>query len=331
MKRIVLFFAFAITMVSTLSAQETGNIVLFTANGEQFTAILNGMQMNPQPETNLKIQDLNQPAYKLKVIFANRALGEMDKTLYTKPGYEVVMSIKQNKKGEYKLGYVSEAPLNQLPPAPANQSVVVYNTALPPATTTTTTVVEETQVVTTGGGTTTTTGVSTPTGENVSMNVNIDGFGMGVNITTSETNMGTNMNTNMGTSSMSTTTTTTTTTTTSGGWVDDQVVVADPTMTGTPCYEMGSSDFESAKRSIESKTFRDSKLTQAKQITQNNCLSSSQVLQIAKLMAFEDDKLDYAKFAYSYVMDRNNYYKVNDAFTFEASIDELDQYINSTR
>ncbi len=41
-------------------------------------------------------------------------------------------------------------------------------------------------------------------------------------------------------------------------------------------------------------------------------------------------RLDFAKYAYAYTLDLRNYYKLNDAFTFESSIDELDKYIRST-
>jgi hypothetical protein len=48
------------------------------------------------------------------------------------------------------------------------------------------------------------------------------------------------------------------------------------------------------------------------------------------LFSFESTRLDFAKFAYAYTLDLRNYYKLNDAFTFESSIDDLDKYIQST-
>lgn len=314
MKRFILVFSLITITFLGARAQETSNVVLFSQNGEQFTAILNGLRMNEAPQTNIKITDLNQAAYKLKIIFANRALGEMDKNLYTKPGFEVVMNIKQNKKGEYKLRYFSEAPLAQVGPPVVDQKVVVFNANLPAATSTVT-VVEETHTTTSTGGS------GSPTGENVTMNVNIDGFNMGVNVNTSET--GGSMHSSTSSTSMTTTTTST------GGWTGE--TAADPQMDGTPCYEMAPNDFTEAKSSVSSKAFADSRMTLAKQITKNNCLSSSQVKQLAKIFDFEDDKLSYAKFAYNYVIDPANYYKVNDAFEFESSIEELDDYIEGQR
>ena len=94
---------------------------------------------------------------------------------------------------------------------------------------------------------------------------------------------------------------------------------------------MSPGDFQSAKGSISSKTFEDSKLTIAKQIIQSNCLLSSQVKEIMLLFTFEDSRLDFAKFAYAYTLDLGNYYKVNDAFTFESSIDDLNKYVQGFR
>ena len=84
----------------TVQAQES-NIILFTENGERFTAILNGLRQNEKPETNVKITGLNANAYKLKVIFADAALGQFNENLYLEPGNETTFVIKKNKKNEY--------------------------------------------------------------------------------------------------------------------------------------------------------------------------------------------------------------------------------------
>ncbi|MBK9515283.1 MAG: DUF4476 domain-containing protein, partial [Flavobacteriales bacterium] len=45
--------------------------------------------------------------------------------------------------------------------------------------------------------------------------------------------------------------------------------------------------------------------------------------------SFEDSKLDFAKYAYDRTYDIGNYFKVNDAFTFESSMDELNEFIQA--
>jgi len=81
--------------------------------------------------------------------------------------------------------------------------------------------------------------------------------------------------------------------------------------------------------SLASKTFEDSKLTLAKQVINSNCLLSVQVKEVMQIFTYEESKLDFAKYAYGRTYDIGNYYKVNDSFTFESSIDELNSYINS--
>ena len=92
---------------------------------------------------------------------------------------------------------------------------------------------------------------------------------------------------------------------------------------------MSCSDFQAAKQSIEAKSFDSSRLTLAKQIIKNNRLQSSQIREIMELMTFESSKLEVAKYAWNRVRDKGNYYKLNDAFTFESSIDELNRFTES--
>ena len=47
------------------------------------------------------------------------------------------------------------------------------------------------------------------------------------------------------------------------------------------------------------------------------------------VFSFEDSRLDFAKFAYDRTHDIGNYYKVNEGFTFESSIEELNDFIQS--
>jgi hypothetical protein len=93
-------------------------------------------------------------------------------------------------------------------------------------------------------------------------------------------------------------------------------------------WPMSEQDFQSAKSSIASKTFDDSRLTIAKQILNSNCMLCSHVRDIMGVFSFEATRLDFAKFAYNRVFDQGNYYKLNDAFEFESSINELNEFIN---
>jgi hypothetical protein len=104
------------------------------------------------------------------------------------------------------------------------------------------------------------------------------------------------------------------------------------TSSGSGCMmAMSDIDFSDAKSSISSKSFEDSKMKVAKQITENNCLSVSQIKEVMGLFSFEQSKLDFAKYAYGHTSEKNNYYKINDVFTYESSIDELQTYIKANK
>jgi hypothetical protein len=149
----------------------------------------------------------------------------------------------------------------------------------------------------------------------VNVDVNMGGMGIDMNVNISETYTETH------------TTTTTTTTTSGGGGADHYVMPGYSGAIGCP-WPMDEGQFSNAQRSVSSKDFEDSKMTVAKQITGANCLTADQVKRIMNEFDFEDSKLEYAKFAYNKTYDIGNYYMLNDAFDFESSIDELNEYIN---
>ncbi len=88
--------------------------------------------------------------------------------------------------------------------------------------------------------------------------------------------------------------------------------------------------FESMLHAVEKQTFEDSKLRVAKQIIkQNNCMTVNQLVQILRLFDFDQNKLKLAKYAYHYVYDIENYYKVNNVFDFDSNVQALDKYIQT--
>jgi hypothetical protein len=316
-------FLFAMMFTFSLAIAQKTNLIFFTEGGEKIYVILNAVLQNEKAETNVKVTDLVAPNYKLKILFADSTITPVEKNLMFQQGTETTFNIKKNNKGEYVVRYLSEVPIAQAVPPATGQTVVIFSASGPamPIAPVATTTVSTTQ-------TTTTTGTTGQDG--VSMGVNIGGVSMNMNV--NGTGVGPDA-----TSSSTTTTYSTTTTTTANG-VGMQTTQVQPQQqayvlqgytgaVGCP-YPMTPGDFEAAKGTISSKSFDDSKLTIAKQIIATNCLLSSQVRELMQLFSFEDSKLDLAKYAYGYTYDIGNYFKVNDAFTFESSIDELNTYIS---
>ena len=300
---------------------QTSNLVVFSEQGEQFSLVLNAVQQNSTPQTNIKVSGLAPGACKVKIIFSDGTTPDIDKTLYFDPANEYTYNVKKDNKGEYVLRILNMVPIAQAPPPPPSQTVIVYSTVPPPIVGTSTTVTQ----------TTTTTG---DPNDNVNMNVgmNIGGMGIGMNVNVND-------NTGMGNSTTTTTYTQSTTTTTNSssnyGYYDNtpppppqQTVYVQGYSGPVGCpYPMNQTDFYSAKSSISSKDFESTKLDIAKQVTNSNCFTADQIKEIMGLFDFEASKLEYAKYAYGHCYDKGNYFKVNDAFEFETSISELQDYI----
>ncbi len=322
----------AMLMISFISFAQLSNAILFTENGERFTAILNGVRQNDKPETNVKITGLNAEFYKLKVIFESTSLGEKNFNLSLELGKENTFVIRKNNKGEFVLRFMGSVPLAEAPRSTPAQSVVVYHAHPSPAP------VEEVATSHTVTTTTTTQGSSSanPESVNVNMGMNVDGMGGNISINVSGMESAPQQSSS---TVITQTQTTTTTTTTSGSTVNAVPPPPSPNVVYLPGYNgpvgcpvpMSPQDFEDLKGSVASKSFEETKFTIAKQVLQDRCMLVSQVKQMMLSFTFEQTRLDFAKFAYDRTYDIGNYFKVNDAFTFESSIEELNDYIGSRR
>lgn len=298
---------------------QNSNMIVFSEQGEAFYLIVNGVRQNSTPQTNVKMTGLNTDSYKVKIVFQNENLSEFDKNIFFHTqGLEYTYAIKLNRKGVYTLGFVSEAQLAVAPGANPAQTEIVYTTEEAPLAETSPTVIT----------TSTTTATTTKNNPNVNMQMNVNDEELGVNVNMNVSGMDVN------TMSQTYTETTTVTTTTSTSYTEEpaetyeEVIYVEGYNGNIGCnHPMNSADYQSAKQSIASKSFEDSKLTLAKQIADANCLTSEQVKGILNGFDFEGSKLEFAKYCYSHTYDVGNYYKINDAFQFESSIEELDEYI----
>ena len=90
---------------------------------------------------------------------------------------------------------------------------------------------------------------------------------------------------------------------------------------------MNPKDFEGAMAMLSKESFDDDRLTMAKQVVANNPMTVDQIAQICQLFKFESNKLEFAKFAYHYCVEKNKYFMLNDVFTFDSSKRELNDYI----
>lgn len=303
------FLLFSTTLVAQISP--VGHLTIFSEDGDKFFLVLNGESQNNIPQTNLRVEDLNQPYYNIKIIFEDKSLMEISKNNLMITDVDGVFSdvtykIKRDKnnKGKMKLNYFSAIPVRQGYVAPSNVYVMHYGAP------------REVIVQQASGNVTQTTTTTTSSGQGVNVGVNVGGINMGVSI-----------NDNMGGGVVTQTTTTTHTSTVNQGNGYQHEVVRG-------CggkYPMATKDFSSALNTVKDQGFEETKLKTAKQIASANCLSVDQVIQIANTFGFEESKLDFAKFAYDYCTEPNNYFKLNGIFSFSSNVDDLSDYVQGKK
>jgi hypothetical protein len=331
MKKIKFYLVLTLCiLVSSLNAQNS-NLVIFSEDGEPFTVMLNGMRENAYPQSNVRMIGLNTVPYKVKIIFANPDLGSVDKTVYLDDFKEVTYSLRKKTESEFARG-ARKAGHNLAKELNLNKQDSVSNkgewyvmrllsvaeidnvgSIIPPPS-------PYMDSNNQPGGTTNPNATQpNQSGGSFSMNVNIseNSANVDVNVQEEGTSHSTNVDVN-----------------TSGTNVNSRnnarqsnPSTSSSSSTAGCIHTMRDSDFNEAKNSIASKTFEDTKMQIAKQVAQSNCFKTSQVKEIMMLFTFEESKLEFAKYAYDYTFDVGNYYKVNDAFTFESSIDDLNAHI----
>lgn len=98
---------------------------------------------------------------------------------------------------------------------------------------------------------------------------------------------------------------------------------------GQPYFQaMNEYEFNGLLNTLNNASFDNTRLTIANQAIMNNYLTVSQVKAIMNVFSFESNRLSFAKSAYARTIDKQNYYLVNDAFSFSSSIQSLNNYIN---
>lgn len=88
-------------------------------------------------------------------------------------------------------------------------------------------------------------------------------------------------------------------------------------------------DMQDILTNIKAQKFENTQITLAKQIVRSKqCFTSEQIKRLIEAFTFENSRLDMAKYCYAYCIDRKDYYKINSAFTFPSSVEELNKFIN---
>ncbi|GGD90805.1 hypothetical protein GCM10011312_13240 [Planktosalinus lacus] len=104
-------------------------------------------------------------------------------------------------------------------------------------------------------------------------------------------------------------------------FVDDPVIVEVPVISN----EM----FNQLKSTVQNESFDSGRLELLESTLRNNNFTSHQIKELLHLLSFDSGRLQFAKSAYTQVVDPENYFVVNEALSYSSSKSELLKYINS--
>jgi hypothetical protein len=310
MKKYLVSLILLITTVFEVNAQ-TGNVIIFSENGEQFTIILNGIQQDSKPSTSIKMTNLSMDWFTLGIVFADANINKQKFNLGVSLGNETSYALHKKINGDYSLRNISETPLAQAPPTSPSQLEVPYTT-VPAGTINNASNNSKNSTIDVHGNS-----------QNGGSVFGINSLGSGVGISVSGVDVVIRNNNNSSTNPNGTDAPS------SGNPQGSSQHYNMPGYDGPlGCpYPISKEDFYSAKATISFNNFEEERMESAKKIIRNSCLAVSQLKDLIVLFSFENTRLEFAKFAYDFTFDQGNYYKLNDAFAYQASIDELNKYI----
>jgi hypothetical protein len=90
---------------------------------------------------------------------------------------------------------------------------------------------------------------------------------------------------------------------------------------------MNTNDFGTLKQMVRNASFEETRMTLIKQAIGDRFITAQQVLELMQMMSFESTRLELAKWAYPKALDSENYFIVNQGFSFSSSINDLANFI----
>jgi nuclear transport factor 2 (NTF2) superfamily protein len=281
-------------LVWNVQAQNTTNINVFSEKGERFWVTINGIKQNAKASQHVKITGLQGNFWKMRVIFENQNIPEESQNVGTTPGYEnheFTYQVKQNRKGEYVIRAFSVAPIAQ-----STSKAEITNPYSP---------TERTVDVNPNIN------VQVKEEDKTGFTLKVDekGLDLRVNVPNDRTDV-------------------VVTTPTDNPYPNTTTTTTNNNNSSNNCWSpMNANEFAQAKKMVQNESFEETKMNMSKQFTRRNCLSIDQIKQIVNLFTFEENKFEYVKFAYDFCQDKRNYYQLSDVFTFSATKDDFNEFL----
>lgn len=308
----------AVATAACLTTQaQTSELAIFSDDGRSFQLYVNGKLQNTVPASNVVASDIRGEGCVVRIVFDAATDDAFTKPVILSTGNSHAISIQKNKKGQYTLKMAGVSPLTQTKTPVLAQSRVETSESSGTAPSTAQKASAQSTTATTRQTTVSESGMPA---ENISLGVSVPGSGINVSFNVGQTGVQANSTVSTYSSTVTTTSNTTTSSTATPDDVAPTVVVDCQLTTGS---------YNNLVRSIQEKPYEDTKFSTARLGIKGKCVTVDQVAGLVRLFNYEDTRLDFAKYAYDFVSDIDEYYRVADAFNFEATKGDLLEFIES--
>jgi len=323
--KISIFVLFSIFSISVYA--QPSNLIFYTNNvGHKFQLFINGERQNDDFEQTVRMENMEARNYQIKVIFEDRMLGFIEKDIFLRPNTEKMYSFSNQRvsttrrvgsqvqnTSPLRLDMLSEAPLNSVDDVYLGESndsndAIDYTTTESPGNENSIEVKYDNGNVVIG---------------NDQNNISVGKNGIDVNFDVEKIiNKINSENSNEYPNQTEVEENTTEFPTSEITNVSTLI----ETNSCTPSFT--DHQFNLIIQSLQTENIESKRLAKAKRVAFNNCLLTKQVRDVVALFNFENNRVEFAKFAYKFVSDKENYALLLDSFKFLTSKQEIREYIN---
>lgn len=276
--------------------QESANLIVFAEDSIPFFLDLNGKRLNDTAYWNFKIQGLENESNEITVSFGNEENPALSKKiLFQEMNVEATLKLTNGSSG-YKLRYFGEVSMGAAPiddqqkvidiHAPKSKSLSNESAPVSFSNTLSENNSQVTSVTTYSSATS-----NVITAEGLSEELNSDDIVM---VDSSQFVLYDSLYAG-----------------------DQQMIAYLSNYKGNKGCELPEKEVGNILLDIQNASFSSQKLTLAKKKVKSICLTTEQVARIANSLEYEDDRLDFVKFAKAHVYDLDNYGSLVKIFNFE--------------
>lgn len=108
-----------------------------------------------------------------------------------------------------------------------------------------------------------------------------------------------------------------------------------PTKVAEPVYQapvaMGEAPFRRKYDEVKAKSFDDDKLERLKEAFEYENLNTNQVMDLMKLFSFDDKRMEAAKFCYKKTVDKEEFYRTYDLFSFPSYKSQMKDWVSKNK